>query len=189
MSWLPVGAQDITSSLNQIPFEDQVLLENLFSFFVQWDQLSHVLFFETKPVCFSGITLECDFCTIPPCISKDPLNFQKKLSHGWTVWKNYEHLFPHPNFVICEETHQIRKGDEYGTVVDIFFINKKSFLSYLSEHQSEFKEELGANFSPKKLLLEIEERKILRPLINHDEMLLGLLLSAPHCQDRFFPLF
>ena len=148
MSCIPLRAQDVRSSLDKIPLREQVLLENLFSFFVQWDQLSHVLFFETKPVCFSGIPIKCDYSITPPCISKDPLNFQETLSQGWSAWKKYEYLFPHPNFLICEEMRQIKKGEQCGTIVDVFFINKTSLLSYLNKHQHIFEKELGKNFSP-----------------------------------------
>jgi hypothetical protein len=173
----PIRAQDVKLSLSQIPHREQVLLEELFSFFIQWEQLSHVLFFETKPACFTGIPINCNHSITPPCISKDPLKFQDELCEGWNIWKKYEHLFNHPNFIISEEIRQIEKGEKHGTMIDVFFINKKSFLNCLEQYADIFKKELGEGFYPEGFLKEVEEKKMLRSLIKHDEMLLGLLLG------------
>jgi hypothetical protein len=81
-----MGAEDLEETLAPIPHSERILLEKLFLFFIQWDQLGHVLFFETKPVCFSGIPVDCNYSLTPPCISKDPLKFQEELSEGWKLF-------------------------------------------------------------------------------------------------------
>jgi len=177
MICIPLRAQDVKASLDQIPHREQILLENLFSFFIKWEALGHVLFFETKPVCFTGIPVDCNCSVTPPCISKEPLKFQEELHEGWKIWKKHELLFAHPNFLICEEKRQFGKGAKQGTMIDLFFVNKKSFLACLNRFCDLFKKELGESFSPESFLKKVEEKKILRPLLNHDELLFGLLLG------------
>ncbi|NGX61204.1 MAG: hypothetical protein K940chlam9_00687 [Chlamydiae bacterium] len=178
--FIPVRGHEIPMMVNSTLPREQILLEELFSFFVKWDQLGHVLFFETKPVCLTGIPFDCDFSLTAPCISKEPLKFQERLKEGWITWKKYEPLFPHPNFLICEEIRKVSKGEKQGTMVDVFFINKHSLLKTLKKNQHLFKQTLGASFTPTKFLEQIERDKTLRPHILYDEMLLGILLGYGH---------
>lgn len=169
---------DIELFLSSIPMNEKHSLEQLFSFFVKWDQLGHVLFFENKPVCFAGVPVDCDFCVTPSVITKDPIPFQRDLTRGWEVWKKYESLLlNNQNFIVCEESRTIRDKDKSGLMIDIFFINKRALLKCLCNHIEIFKKELGDDFSPEIFVKKIEQGKKLRPLINRDEMLLGILLG------------
>ncbi len=95
------------------------------------------------------------------------------LLKGWHCWKNNEYLFQHPNFIFLEEEFSF--GDE--TVFHIFIVNKKTLSASLHKNIECFKALLGPDFSPQNFILSIEKAGVLRPLINNDEALLGLILG------------
>lgn len=123
------------------------------------DDLGHVLFFDTKPVCFGGVNRR--------------VYSNKLLFKGWQCWKKREALFPHPNFLFIEEGVYFKKG----AILHIFAINKTALKATLYKHEALFKEILGPDFSPEGLIASIEEKKVIRPLINDDEALFGIILG------------
>lgn len=155
-------SESIKDRLDHISFEEKIFLKIFFKDLLYYDTFGHVLCFETKPACLIALA------------EKGPGSFRQKLpAKGWAIWKKYENLFPHPNFIFCEEI--IEDGKYNVSLISI--INKKSLLLCLIEHENIFKNILGDSFSQTKFLADLEETKQLRPLINYDEALLGILLG------------
>lgn len=165
--------QTIEKLLDGIAPDDREKIEQLFSFFVRRDSLGYVLFGETKPVCATGIALTCKESMTPFAWTDNPLHYQKEIKGCWEVWQRYAHLFKHPNIIICEEY----EGMAGGIYLHLFFINKKTVGPLLEKYREDFAEILGVKFSPKAFIAELEKKKKLRPLIQNDEKLMGLLLG------------
>lgn len=100
----------------------------------------------------------------------------------WAIWKKYEHLFPHPNYIFTEKIKDqgIIKGR------DIFVINKAALFRTLEIHKDRFIEKLGRSFSPEQFIKNIEEKKCLYPFINDDDELLGIILGFGRESSRLF---
>lgn len=153
----------VEAKLKQLSYEEKFFLRNLFCSFLKYDSLGHVLFYQTKPACLASIDKKCHRKSYR----------QKLLLEGWKCWKHYEHLFQHPNFIFLEEEFSI--ADE--SVLHIFIVNKKTLTTSLHCNLELFKKILGPDFSPEKFIFSMEKERVLRPLINHDEALLGLILG------------
>lgn len=152
----------VEEGLKRLSVEERIYLKYFFGDLVYYDSFGHVLWFENKPVCLIGL------------LNKGRTSYREQLpAKGWKVWKKNEHLFPHPNFIFCEEI--IAHNTDSWSIISI--INKKSLLNCLTQHEQLFKEILGSNFSPASFIAEVEERKQLGPLIANDEALLGILLG------------
>jgi|GEM_PF-2600840 len=111
------------------------------------------------------------------------------LREGWEVWKKYEFLFPHPNYLIFEE-EQIRGDQELHP---LFFINKKNIQTILCQHIDLLKKEVDPSFDAAHFLSELEQSFNLSELIHFHEGVLGLLLgfgveSSMSYYYREFPL-
>lgn len=165
-------AADVNAVIRSMPPKDKEKIECLFTFLVQRDTLGYVLFGGTKPVCFTSIPLTHKEYVMP-YKSSNPIRFQKDLKESWDVWKRYEHRFKHPNILICEEYESINNG----MYLQLFIIDKKKLSRLLEEYQADFAEVLGKGFSPVQFVTRLERKKRLRPLIQRDEKLLGILLG------------
>lgn len=155
-------SKKLETSLKQISLEERKSISRIFNCFVRSDQFAYTLFFETKPVAFGGFYLK-----------HENEEHEKKLREGWSCWRKYEHLFPHPKYFFIEE----KRYSANRIFLDIFLINKKSILKLLDEKKDIFIDILGESFSPETFLASVEKEKSLRPLLNHDESLLGILLG------------
>jgi len=168
-----VNANEITKALQFIPQKDKEKIELLFTYFVQCDNLGHVLFGKTKTAAVATIPLVCDFPLVPPFVSTTPLCYQKQIKESWQVWQQYSYKFRHPNIIICLEHVRLK---QYA-FLNIFFIHKERLQKLLQEHHQAFAEILGDHFSAKAFIAKLERKKKLRPLLRHDEKLLGLILG------------
>jgi hypothetical protein len=180
-----INADEVSKILQKIPLEDKEKIEKLFSFFVRRDSLGYVLFGNTKSTCATGISLSCKEVVIPPSWSDKPIRFQKDLKEYWEVWSRWEHLFKHPNILVC--TEHVPLGG--GMYLQLYFINKRTLESLLQKHHTDFAEILGEKFSPKTFIVQLEKKKKLRPLIKHDEKLLGILLGFGKESSEAFKSF
>lgn len=158
-------------NLSKLSLNERAQLRTFFRKGVEVDGLGYVLFFDTKPMSMYPVTKRMKGSYRSYIAAK-----------GWEVWKKYEHLFPHPNYIICEEiapfSHEI---------LHIFVINKATLRKSLNSHYEEFKAVLGDSFSIDSFLRELEDKKHIRPLIKNDEMLLGIMFgygkeSALNCK-------
>jgi hypothetical protein len=162
---------EIQRVIHSIPSKDRKRIGDLFAHLIQYDNLGFVLFGQTKTAAFCTIPLSCDYPIFPSV--KYPLKYQKHLQQNWMVWNQYKHKFKHPNIIVCEE-YDILSQRRF---LQLFFIDKKKLQHILDEYKNEFTEVLGTNFSKEKFILQIEKRKKLRPLLKHDEKLIGILLG------------
>ncbi len=159
---LGLHAESVEEKLKNLTLKERSYLKFFFNDLIYYDSFGHVLFYQNKPVCLIGL------------IKKGYGSFREKLPYkGWEVWKNVEYLFPHPNFIFCEEV--INLNSSIVSVISI--VNKKTTLNVVKKHENLFKEVLGQDFSPSNFIAQIENKKQLRALINDDEALLGILLG------------
>ncbi len=114
-------------------------------------------------MCFGAIDKKC----------RNKSYYQMQLKKGWECWEKNAYLFPHSQFLFIEE--EVAFGSDI--VLHIFVINKESFLATLHQNKNLFKDVLGEDFSPESLLNTIEKKKQVRPLLNYDEALFGILLG------------
>jgi hypothetical protein len=167
------GYADINKKIEKLPSEDREKIDFLFRFLVQRDTLGYVLFGENKCMTFSPIPLTHKEYVLPYSKLENPLEFQNKLKESWSVWKQYESWFEHTNILICEEYERI----ENEIYLQIFLIDKKKLRSVLTKYRDDFIEVLGKAFTVDAFIEKLEKMKKLRPLIKHDEKLLGILLG------------
>ncbi len=127
------------------------------------DNAAHVLCFDYKPVCFTGVIVKCEHRIVKelPCYKE------------WVAFKRNEHLFPHPNFIFCEELH----NQDEVEILDIYIVNKSALYKCLLVHSHLFKNALGEVFSPDWFIEKLEKGHGLTALINHSDFLLGILLG------------
>lgn len=159
-------------ALDNLPKNDREKIECLFNYFGRLGNLGHVLFFENKPMCQTGIPLSCTSSVTPSFISDDPMAFQSEIKECWLVWKRYQDKFPHPNFIICEEITEVA-GGEY---LNVYFLNRTALKRCLEENSEVFREVFGEDFSPN-LFVEALEGMDFSKVIRNDEMLRGILLG------------
>jgi len=156
----------VQKQISTIPDEERTLLEHFFQKLVKTEGLGYVLF-GTKPVCLTGYFLKMP---LGNQLSRTDCFLIKK---GWMVWKKYEHLFPHPNFIIFEEN----KLRDDPNLHPIFFISKKNCLDVVAKNKTFFEKKLKTTFGTEEFLKQIEVKQSLYDLINFHEGLLGILLG------------
>jgi hypothetical protein len=154
----------VENGLKQISLNDRVCMKAFFEEAIIKDQAAHVIFFKSKPVCFTGPALKhCD------------KSFRDVLVlRGWQAFKRHENLFPHPNFIFSE---CIRESDSDYKMLDIYIINKQALIKCVLNNNDLFKAALGKDFDPQKFVAKLEEGHPLPALIHDNEMLLGILLG------------
>ncbi|MCH9611354.1 MAG: hypothetical protein S4CHLAM81_04510 [Chlamydiales bacterium] len=162
-------AFDVDTALQQISYRDRVCLQHFFHKQIKHDHLGYPLFFSDKPAAQIVVRVKRSNSYYPSTVA----------GKGWQVWKKYEHLFPHSNFIFCEDK-QI--NPKYFHLV---VINKESLRKVVVENEGLFKEVLDKlylklfeqPFSPDLFINKLEEFKRLQPLILFDEALYGLILG------------
>lgn len=153
-------ASDIGNRLEQISYSEKNKMNCFFQYAIECDSLGYVLFFNNKPACSIGCS-----------------SLQKgfwKILKGWMIWKKYEHLFPHPNYIFCNENNYLSDGCQ---ILSLYVINKQALLECVSENETIFKKNLGENFSKEIFLDLIEKSKNLDALIGNNEILRGIILG------------
>lgn len=164
--------QESLISLEKLPVERCHQIEDLFRYFVQYENLGFVLFKGTKPACMITLPLTHK---APHLSSKIPntLKRQRMLARAWWVFDQSKHFFPHPSFIFCHEYIALNQG----VYVRLFVINRETALHTLQKHRATFARVLGDDFSPKTFLDRVEKRRKLLCQLNHSERLLGILLG------------
>ena len=162
-------ASGVDTALQQIPYREQVYLQHFFHKQIQHSQLGYPIFFSDKPAAHVVVNVK-------RCNSYYPYTVAGK---GWQVWKKYEHLFPHPNFIFCEEKQTNTK------YVHLVVVNKESLRKVVVANEELFREVLDElylklfkqPFSLDLFITMLEKFKYLKPLIWYDEALYGLILG------------
>ena len=165
--------KEVADIMQSMPSKDKERIEFFFSYLVQRDNLGFVLFGHTKAAAFCSIPIVCDYALVPESITETPLKYQKNLKQSWAVWNRYKDKFKHPNIIICEEHDCFKKS----AFLQLFFIDKRKLGPLLDEHREDFEKVLGKNFLATDFMDRLEKKRKLRPLIKHDEKLLGLILG------------
>ena len=164
-----VWAFDVDTALQQISYRERIYLQHFFHEQIKHYQLGYPIFFSDKPAAQATVRVK-------RCDSHYPYTVAGK---GWQVWKKYEHLFPHPNFIFCEEKQRTSK------YFHLIIINKESLRRVVAENEDLFKETLDElymklfkqPFSLDLFINKLEKIKRLEPLIRFDEALYGLILG------------
>lgn len=154
----------LDSRLNQLSISEKVCIENFFATAIRFEQLGHVLFFANKPASLVAMRLTGDMIPIE----------EKAFLNGWLKWKKNEHLFPHPNFIVCAEIANFKCPEKF---LHIYIVNKKAMLTRLTEFEDLFKEILGEGFTKEAFLDNLEKTQKLSLLIKNDDALRGILLG------------
>ncbi len=153
----------IEATLKHISLDEKIKMRKFFDYSLCLDQLGHVLFFETKPVCLTGFLL------------KGQKPFIEVMSRkGWYCFKKNETLFPHPRYLIQE---RIVECDKDFTAYHIYIINKQALIKCLNEHVELFRVRLGTDFTSEQFMSRLEEGENLSCLIQENDELLGVLLG------------
>jgi hypothetical protein len=149
-------------SFEQLSWDERFFIRQFFLYFLKEGDLGHVLFFDTKPACFTSI-------------NKKPRRSyrSKNILKGWHYWKQVETEFHHSNFIFLEEEVLIGRKK----FLHIFVINKKTLSEVLQANLDLFQQVLGYDFSPQNFITSLEKERQLRPLIHDDEALLGIILG------------
>jgi hypothetical protein len=149
----------VEEGLKGIPNEDKVKMTSFFDYSIKVCHAGYVLFFDSKPVSIISFWTED--------------NSTAKFKDGWDIFKKYEHLFPHKNYIFDEQQRKISSKES----IQIFLINKKSFIDCINRHSNVFHEILHQKIDGLKFVHEIENGKHLMDLIEDNEILLGILLG------------
>lgn len=165
--------KEVAEILHSIPSKDKEKIEFFFSYLIQRDNLGFVLFGKEKAAAFSSIPIVCNYALVPQSVTKSPLKYQKNLKQSLAVWERYKNRFKHPNIIVCKEHDRFKES----AFIQLIFIDKKKFKELLNLYREDFEEILGTNFSAEAFIAKVENKRKLRPLINHDEKLFGLILG------------
>ncbi len=169
----PLEGKGVSEKLQSIPSKDREKIEFFFSYLVQHANLGFVLFGDTKTAAFCSIPIVCKHALLPKSVTKTPLKYQKNLKQSWAIWTRYRNRFKHPNIIVCEEYDRFKKS----AFLQLIFIDKSKLMILLEQYREDFEEVLGENFSSANFVAKIEKTGKLRPLINRDEKLFGLILG------------
>lgn len=91
-------------------------------------------------------------------------------SKGLGAWKKYKHLFPSSNFIVLENIEP--------DPTTIYLINKRVFLQKVEENIDYFKDVLGTNTTPQKVLDDcIKSDDLIKDALKGHDGLLGILLG------------
>lgn len=157
------GAYNVEEGLKHVSWRDKICMRKFFDYAIKLDNAAHVLCFDQKPVCFTGVIVKYKHRSIRelPCYKE------------WLAFKKNEHLFPHPNFIFCEELHNRQEIK----MLDIYIVNKEALYKCLLTNANLFKNALGEEFSPDWFIGKLEKGQTLTALLNHSDFLLGILLG------------
>ena len=155
--------------LQHLSLQDKTYLRHFFRKIIYQDVGGHVLCFENKPVCSSGAVLKMQ--------GASPQFKERLVTKGWLTWKRVESLFPHENFIFCEEPITVDRPNLKYKYLQILIVNVKATRDCLQKHEHVFKEVLGSHFSVEDFLDDVREKRELLSLINSDQALLGILLG------------
>jgi hypothetical protein len=135
----------VEEKLKYIPLDEKICMRKFFDFAIKLDQAVHVLYFDNKPMCLTGIVIKDTHRSF-----RDVLCLK-----GWRAFKKNEHLFEHPNFIL----HECLSGNNECRVLDIYIINKLALKKCLQQNICIFKECRGNGFTPEWFTAQLEENR------------------------------
>jgi hypothetical protein len=165
----------VEDSIKQISLHDRVCMNAFFDHAIKHDQAAHVLFFKSKPACLVATILK----------HKNKRFNEIICLKGWRAFKKHEHLFPQANLNFIFSENVVDFSEDFK-VLHVYIINKYSLAKCLEQHLELFKKELGESFSTENFISELEKGSSLPALLNHDEMLLGVLLGFGEESSKAF---
>ncbi|HEY4832914.1 MAG TPA: hypothetical protein VIH61_10190 [Waddliaceae bacterium] len=167
-----INGSEVGGILKTLTYNEHFYLNKFFHACVCSDHFGFTIFFD-KPVALSSYFIRCRSDELA-----SPYR-NKQIALGWKVWKKHEHLFPHENFIFCEEQENVYDENLNFTfkTCHIYLINKAALLSLLRAHKITFSRYLGEEFSPEGFLAKVENTKTLMPHLNNSEALLGIVLG------------
>ena len=173
-----MDASSAAEVLKTIPKTQQEDLRYLFHILFLEQDGAYTLFGD-KPVALAG-----DFL-IPSWKQTIRSKCFGQLGAAWETWQKHKHKFPMPNFVIVGE--KCKFHDPECVTLNIFIINKKTFLETIEKHLMIFEDVLGKKIDSETYLQDIEnERVSFWTSIQYNEMLLGILLGYGEHNASFF---
>lgn len=138
----------VDNGLKQLSLNDRMCMKWFFDEAITKDQAAHVIFFNNKPVCFTG-----------PALKHRDKNFKDTLVlRGWHAFKKNENLFPHPNFIFNEYVKESGgdfidlkppKGCKINPVVFMGNPNSPQVKELISTYEKEL-EEISGTYKQKK---------------------------------------
>lgn len=163
----------IKDNLVKIPSDHQQELRLLFYRIFFTDDGVYTLCGD-KPVSLSG-----DFIITPWENTLEGVRCSGTFWKWWDIWGKYKDLFPSTKYLIIREPHTLNKQKNIDLKNDlIVLINKESFKNCINEHLSLFEALLNKKIDPKIFLEGLENNHLsFLESINHNEMILGILLG------------
>lgn len=155
----------VQQELSSIPIHDRITLEKFFQIFVTADGLGYTLF-GNKPICLTAY-----FAPVP-LGNRLRGCYSDSIKRGWETWQKYEKHFPHPRYLIFEESEKI----DDTVVHTIYVLDKIKVITTINQHHVLFQKELGRRMDAENILSSIEQSHTLA-ILNHHEGLLGILLG------------
>lgn len=153
----------LQDKLHRVPLHDKICMRHFFDLAINKDQAAHVLCFDNKPISLTAVVLKTRRKKF-----NDVLNLK-----GWLAFKKHKHLFCNENIVFNEKVTSF-EGYKF---LHIFIINKRALIKTLDENILLFRSELDQDFDPFTFIKQIDSGISLYSLLNHNEMLLGILLG------------
>ncbi len=153
----------VEDKLKYVLLDEKICMRKFFDFAIKFDHAAHVLYFENKPVCLTGVVIKDKHRTF-----RDVLHLK-----GWKAFRKNENLFPHDNFIFNECLSV--SGD--FKVLDIYIINKPALEKCLHQNMNVFRECLGDEFTSEWFISRLTEGQPIISLVNDNEILLGILLG------------
>ncbi len=152
--------------------ENQKKLDLLLNYFISKTTFPYTLFCD-KPVSWEVISLNsyrrCGGTKkVLPYLNKEA----SVLWECWEVMESLRQFYSNEKFVIIKEDNS-----ELTERIDIFLINKNQFVKVVNDNIELFKFILKRQISGEALLIEVERTSSLRPLINNNHLLFGVLLG------------
>ena len=155
----PLFSSVVDKGLRFVPEIDKKKIDCFFEYAIKLENAGHTLYFKSKPVCLIGFWL--DGAT------------DQKFREGWETFCKYEELFPSKSFIL--NSTLVNLSDKKA--IHIYLVNKESLISCIDQHSIIFKEILNKEVNGLNFLYDIENGNQFMDLIEHNEVLLGILLG------------
>jgi hypothetical protein len=154
------------SKLSQIPEEDRVRIEKLFSFLI-WDETFAYVLFGNKPMS----VCDQDKIRSPYYLEIDPSPVYE-LESLWNTWQKYAYLFPMNEFIFLTEGN-----DKY---FQIYLLNKTNCLKAIKNNLVLFQEKKDCNLNEFEMfdyIVTHARNGLYKNSLNKSQGLYGILLG------------
>jgi|GEM_PF-2346968 hypothetical protein len=159
------GGNRVQKALSKISKEDYAQLEQLFRILFFENYFAYTLF-GSKPMTYHGA-----FYEQPIHVTIDNPNSELIFLTNWKIWEKYSKLpeFKSENFVFIYE----KRPELFG----IHFISKRNILSCVRDNIDIFKDILGSEINPEKVLQAIETSNDIYETLGDTHLLYGILFG------------